>query len=592
LWDTADWKQLLTVEFEDAFITCTAFNPDGTRLAVGAADGSIQIIDPISGKKQNKVQTSAHRVRRVLFGHNGKQMFSAGDDGRVRIWETQSWTLTRTIEAHRGAIYDMAVSPDGSLVATCGLEGIVRLWHTATGTIEGELKRKDIKDPRYPATGCLGFRPDGRRLAAGYEDTTLIIWDLKTGKQDRVLIGHKGTIRTLSYSPDGHHLATGAQDDTVIVWNADTGGEIASLKGHPNAIMSLAFSPNGKWLVSGGLLHRNTNVIGPERYQGPNLTLMLWKTELLDTVQTLRASDSTCWAVAFAPDSRSLAYTSGSTVNMIETASGRVFRALQGHSAEVLAIAYDKSGKMLVSGGSDKTIKVWDTDNGLESLTFRGHDAPVVSVAFSPLGPGSHVVSASIDGVIKLWDANTGKNVLDLGRHGKGMIRAAIGLNGTRIGSVSIDGTVRIWDAILGKESVRLGGHVQRETTLKGHGSLEDYPRVAIAFSSDGKHLATSSGDKNVILWNVLTGHEVITLKGHAIYVTSIAFSADGKRIVTGSCDATVRVWDLTTQGREILNIEGNDEFVESVAVSNDGRTLAAGNRNGCVKLWNCSPIP
>ena len=93
--------------------------------------------------------------------------------------------------------------------------------------------------------------PDGRRIVSGSEDNTVIVWDLETGEPINMLVGHKGSVRSVTVSPDGRHIVSASHDNTVIVWDLETGSPIRRLTGHQGWVWSVAVSPNGRRIVSG-----------------------------------------------------------------------------------------------------------------------------------------------------------------------------------------------------------------------------------------------------------------------------------------------------------------------------------------------------
>jgi WD40 repeat protein len=133
------------------------------------------------------------------------------------------------------------------------------------------------------------------------------------------------------------------------------------------------------------------------------------------------------------------------------------------------------------------------------------------------------------------------------------------------------DGSVSLWEVTTGQEVKRLKGHTDVVTS--------------VAYSPDGKMLALGSEDKTVRVWEVATGQEVKQLTGHTGMVTAVAYSPDGKTLASGSWDGTVRVGGVAT-GQEVKQLTGHTSMVTAVAYSPDGKTLASGSWDGTVRVW------
>jgi len=260
-----------------------------------------------------------------------------------------------------------------------------------------------------------------------------------------------------------------------------------------------------------------------------------------------------------------------------------------GHSGLILSVAYSPDGRYAVSGGSDRTVKLWDATRGLEVRTFAGHGGQVNSVTFSP--DGRHILSGSGDGTMKLWDVLTGREVRTLRDHAGEVTSVAFSPDGRHALSGSGDvesrkGAVTIWDVGTGK-AIR---------TLLGHGSQV----TAVAFSRDGRYVLSGSWDGTLRYWEVSTGREIRTIVHHLesefaepLSVHSVAFTPDGRYALSAGSDYEnnniVKLWDLTT-GREVRRFGGPSSYsyptVYSVVASPDGKyVLFCGERVSC-SLW------
>jgi RNA polymerase sigma factor (sigma-70 family) len=292
---------------------------------------------------------------------------------------------------------------------------------------------------------------------------------------------------------------------------------------------------------------------------------------------TLRGHSNSASGVAFSPDRKRLASASADhTVRIWDITKGTELHTLTGHDNQVTCVAFDPERNELASGGADGTVKTWNAATGKEIRTFRGH---------MQFGSGVHCLAYNRDGTrvasgngaasgeltVKIWDPSTGKEERTLEGF-KGMISGlAFSPNGKRLASTSGDRKLKLWDLSTGKE-------------IKEIHQPDNY-FASVAFSPDGKRLVTANDDKTVTIWDAETLKEVLPLKGHSREVTCAAFSPDGKLVASAGFDATLRLWDAAT-GKELDSRRGYAREIHSVAFNADGTQLATGSADGLVKVW------
>ena len=236
----------------------------------------------------------------------------------------------------------------------------------------------------------------------------------------------------------------------------------------------------------------------------------------------------------------------------------------------VNSVAFSPDGKMLTSGSSDNSVRLWNVSTGKEIARMEGHSQSVYSVTFSP--DGKMLASGSHDNTVRLWDVSTGKEIERMEELSPVHL-VTFSIDGLILASVSGYSTVRLWDVETGEEIACLVGH---SSSVK-----------AAMFSPDGRMLASASHDKTARLWDVSTGNEITRMEGHSSSVLSIAFSPDSQILATGSSDNTVRLWNVST-GKEIARMDESSSVL-SVAFSSDGRMLASKSHNNKVRLWDVS---
>jgi WD40 repeat protein/serine/threonine protein kinase len=424
----------------------------------------------------------------------------------------------------------------------------------------------------------LAFMPGGRTLASGSNDQTLRVWDVEKGILKTSLNAHQGMVSAVAITSNGGTLATGSTDRTVKLWDASSLQLRATLDKHTAPVEALAFSPDGKTLASASA----------------DRTVRLWDAGTGAERTVLQGGQGRLYCVAYSPNGKTLV--SGGedgTVIVWDPSEARKRFTLGTHRGWVRSAAFSRDSRLLATASEDGTVKLWEAASGVEVATLTGHRHKVFCVAFSP--DGKTLASAGgewewprkppdVPGEIKLWDVAGRRETGVLDGHQGPVFRVAFSDDGKTLASASADGTVRLWNMAPMIQEPRL---VIRETRrFEGHAG----PVRSVALSPDGRYALSGSGwpegDKTMRLWEVATGHELRQFAGHTDQIHAVAFSSDGNRALSGGFDGTMRLWDVQT-GQELRRFRHPARRVLSVAYSPDGRWAASATADGPgLRLW------
>ncbi|HLZ18560.1 MAG TPA: caspase family protein [Smithellaceae bacterium] len=629
LWDAQTGREIRTLSGHKS-APSVAFTPDGLRAVTfewGTDGGIIRLWDLQSGQASYTVTKKGLDLVMppITFGPGGKYFMIADPlRPKVQLWETATGREMGGLDL-KDVRAEMIVSPDGRFVLTqepgeMKVSGYVSkpavLWNLLTGRVVSEFK-KNIS--RFNSA----FTPEGSRVLS-YHDSSLDLWDAATG---RVLWsvkgGHTGSVDFIAIAQNGTLALTASQSDkTVRVWDVAS-GRLLQVIAVPGGFEPSGISPDGQFILfchgskiisisdtvkifaaASGREIKTLTKKGTIPFEnisftpdGHGLLLMrldggvtLWDISANREVQRFEGSGQTITRVNFAPQGNLAAIVGRKDVSIWDMASGKRVAVLAGHGKDVSSTAFSPATGTLVTGSLDTTLRFWDLKTGKEKFSVPGHAGGVLSVAYS--ADGRYVVSAGNDALVKLWNGSSGALLKTLTGHisGKGsdvhgaftgVYDARFSPDGNTIASAGTDGTARLWNVVTGKEIKSLRGH--------------DGNVTSVAFSPDGRFLASGGRDGAVRLWEVKSGKALRTLDNpHSDRsVSFVGYSPDGKYIFARGEDEIVRLWSAEN-GQEIKRFAGMRTLtrmigtLNSASVSPDSRYLLTNDGPGAIsRVWD-----
>jgi WD40 repeat protein len=611
------------------------------QLSVSAAEfartpqATASLLQSSDAPSVARINDSPSIVQWVAVSPDRRLLAAAGDDGTLRLWNVAApghpVLVSDLLSANSDdPVYAAAFSPNGKLLAAAGANSEVTLWEIS-GT-------KAVRLPQ-PLTGpaktvfSIAFSPDSATLAAASADGTIRLWhvaDPAQATQDGAPLVTPGTATypdSVAFSPDGRTLAagtsTGTSTGTVWLWHLPgsaalaAGSAPAALPGMPltgpaNAVTGVAFSPDGSELAA----------------SSKDYKVWLWRVESGRAVPDGALAGAVNWVntVAFSPDGRSLAAGTSDASVLVWSLATRQVTATLPHPQPVTSVTWDGPDR-IAAAGADGTVSLW----ALPSAVLATGSSPI-QLAY---GPGGETLAVGGNGSVQLWD--TASRTL-LARHllpgttyanavafrpakaGGALLAVALSngtvelLNGNTLAAVTPalqvisgagtaesvafspdgrllatgadDGSVRLFD-------VTNPAHPRQLTVVRGAGNTD--PIYTVVFAPDGEMIAASSVNTNSVqLWRLTSEDGLVRagpdLGGMASYPIGLAFTPDSRTLAIGNSDKDVYLWDVASPAdprRLGAPLTGPSGQTWAVAISPDGQTLAAGANDGTVWLWN-----
>ena len=528
-------------------VSCAAFSPDGSLLAVGTGQHWVRVFRVSNGELWRAIKTDHYFVRAVAISPDNARLATGTWFESTVVWELSTGDRAFELTGDLGRGEALHFSKDGSRLLIGSLGNNVAMIDMSSGR------------PLFTERGAgfvvedAALSPDETKIASIGQDSRLWIRDANNGRLICSVATGKGAIYALAFHPDVDFLAVVGSDGLITFFDSTNGENLGSFGGHEARLVGVTFHSGGKWMLS-----MDTRGMVKRWHLGARQALAMHRTQTTINCAQFSADNS---LIYFGPTEHGLSVFDASTMQVREEELGpigviadlrisadgsRIFAfgdPLQ-HLGHRLATLYDRNGRSLASWRCDKGIAGFSADSG-------------------------SVASLDDSGVLVIRHAMSGEIQRQLSVPNECTARMQF-IDDDSLACAGADGSVRVID-------IRKGAILRDLKVHEGAFGL---------LTIDPKHqlMVTSAGDNVLNLWNWTSGqlrHRIVD----AGDPTSVAISPDGRRLIAGGGALSVLLWDTQT-GRRLMTIGKTTGGIGTVAFSPDGHTIITAAGDHAIRMW------
>jgi WD40 repeat protein len=588
----------------NGYIDSIACSPDSSIIATASKDQDVKLWDAHSGEPCRFIFRHPCEVYCVVFDPSGTKLATGGADGRLRIWRIATGVLViPPIEVQNGQIRSISWSRTGELLLTSGGSHTARISRADSGQPVLSLVAHDAD------ITCAVFSPNSKVVAAGCSNGDVCVWDAMSGKELNSWKAHQQQVSSIAFSPDGSELVSGSIDNTAKIWEMH-GYKLERTLAHPagegngvGQISCVAYSPDGNTIATADF----------------DTFVRLWSAKTGQLEQTLPRPSITSYILCtvFSPDQKSIfAASAGASILSWNTVTKKLEFNLHGYDA-LLCGSCSPDGKLIAAAGQDSVVRLWDANTGELVRALKGHTDGVCGLAFSPVG--QILATGGVDHVVRIWDVLSGATLSSVST-GSGTVWALdVSYDGRKLACGHAGGLVTVWDITnsrhpknsyslntkIGSVHAIVFSHDNSVLAFAGDDGSINLLRAAtgspirrienahivnggaittLAFSPDDNRLASGAWDGAVRIWNTKTGAREKSLEENGGIVGQVSFSPDGRTLASGRHNL-LELWDVES-GQRLHVSAGHSTFISAVRYISSGRRILTCSHDGTARIW------
>lgn len=487
-----------------------AASPSGRYVAAGGVDKTLRVWDTTTGELAHTLKGHTQPIT-ALDWTSDSILVSGDGKGYLRCWEVDMRRCFRSGKAHDQHVSHVLVSQSRDWYLTASWDAKVRFW-----TLKHKL-RFELPVGPAPVT-CLALLPDEKRLAVGYWDGTIAVWDLENASVFEEFRAHEGSLVGCAAILGDRMIATADQEGILRSWSLATMGVSRFHNMHSGEVYGCAYSPD------------NTQAISVSH----DSQIKVWDRHDTCESASLEGQAGPILACAVSQDKRLWALGTNSGEVRLWNASQQSFEAtLGGHADAVSSLVFLPNGEQLLTGSWDMKLILWSLERSQAQCTFHGHSKEIAAIDVSL--DGRMAASASWDATARLWDLTASRrdylgDMRCLAGHSGRVLGCAFSPDGSVLATASADETVLLWPVDKAVDPKVLHGHQDTVTACR--------------FTPDGKLLLSVGRDGKLNVWDA--AHATIVAQAeHDSPILTLAISPDGSQAMIGDETGRVRFLQL-----------------------------------------------
>ena len=565
VWDTKNWrveKKIAKAHTSDIY--SLAADENTGRLLTGSIDKTLKFWNMLSDWDCLKViEGHFDAIRCLILSEDNQYLFSGGYDNVVKIWDLETRKCLATLSGHQACITDLAHIPEQRLLLSCSKDGTVRIWTFSekTQACQAVLKTDGNDAPAIYSMAALKTK---MQLATAHKHQDIRLWDLSKKSLLSTLKGHSAPVNTIKASKNEKFLYSAGEDLEIIIWEVRTAKILRKFgkEQHARPISTLDISPDSKFLVSGS----------------EDKTIKIWNLEEMTLAETFNEHKDTITSLKFSASGAILFSSSlDGTFKMWDMQTYKSITSLGTTTISLNDMEISKGENKVYLAASDSTVKIYNLNEDVSEQHLPGHEGKVLSL----IAKEDCVITSCEDRAIRQWEVTEGTNLAC-----RKNIRTQQVVYCMQEGQPNViycgaeDSKVRTYQ-LDSMESNNL-----KNSSNFFSGQHEDII-TSICISSDLETIYTGSAknDQKIKVWKVKTQQLEYEFVGMGSSVYKLVANKENTVLFAAGLNY-IKTFDLTS-GKERSTLKGHRGPVNDIVLSHNQSFLYSGGADQSIKCWN-----